>query len=89
MGRADLAGRHRRGRGGGLVNYHHVSCSPPPVVPLPFLLFRPCRPTLSHAIFRQHRHHVLPHAPTQGIYHQRASGGLGFHMVNTDVTKHL
>jgi hypothetical protein len=74
-----------RDRGGGLVNYHHVPRSPPTVVPLSFLLFCPCRPALSHAIFRQHRHHILPHSPTQGIHHRRASGGVGFHMVNTDV----
>jgi hypothetical protein len=79
--RANLAGI----AGGGLVNYHHVPRSPPTVVPLSFLLLRPCRPALSHAIFRQHRYHILPHSPTQGIHHRRASGGLGFHMVNTDV----
>ena len=73
------------GRGGGLASYHHVSRPPPTIIPLSFLLFRPCRLALSHAIFRQHRHHVLSHSPTPGIHHRRASGRLGFHMVNTDV----
>ena len=71
--------------GGGLVNYHHVPRSPPTAIPLSFVLLCSCRPTLSHAIFRQHRNHVLPHSPTQGIHYRRASGSLGFHMVNTDV----
>ena len=80
-----LAERSRSRSGGGLANNHHVSCSPPTSIPLSFLLFCPCRLALSHVIFRQHRHHVLSHTPTPGIHHRRASGRVGFHMVNTDV----
>ncbi len=65
--------------------YRHVPCSSPTLIPLSFLLLCPCRLALSHAIFRQRRHHILPHSPTQGIHHRRASGRLGFYMVNTDV----